>query len=242
MNNDGNDGFTAADTFTYNGNGVYSLDTTLTAGVQTFTITSINSVAVALGFSDVSIGASSIAVTNNGGSMDFTADADGSFTFTLDASSATPVLTMSSVSPAVDCAALTDSADPIPFSIAGDGQLYVKGDHSGWNAEEAYRLHYKGNNVYQGVADFDGAMQFKLASSDGNWETQLWAQADGSTEINGASLAIGVTYPVAYNNAGTDNNQTTLVAGTYSFLLTLNEANPAQGANVGSMIIQQCQP
>lgn len=242
MNNDGNDGFTIADTFTYEGNGVYSLEATLTAGAQTFTITSINSIAVDLGFSDVSIGASSIAVTNNAGSMDFTVDADGSFTFTLDASSATPALTISSVSPTLDCTALADSADPIPFSIAGDGQLYVKGDHSGWNAEEAYRLHYKGNNVYQAVATFDGAMQFKLASSDSSWTTQLWAQADGSTEINGEDLTLGVTYPVAYKGAGTDNNQTTLTTATYSFLLTLNEANPApESVNVGSIVIQQCQ-
>ena len=242
MNNDGNDGFTADDTFIYDGNGIYSLATSLTAGAHSFTITSINSAAVDLGFSDVSIGASSIAVTNNSGSMDFTADANGNFTFTLDASNATPVLTISSVSPTIDCNALPDSADPVPFSIAGDGELYVKGDHSGWNAEEAYRLHYKGNNVYQAVANFDGAMQFKLASSDGNWETQLWAQADGSSDINRSDLALGVTYPVAYQNAGTDNNQTTLAAGSYSFLLTLNEANPAQGANVGSVVIQQCQP
>ncbi len=242
MNNDGNDGFDAADTFTYDGNDVYSLETSLTAGVQTFTITSSDSVAVDLGFSDVSIGAGSLAVTNNGGSMDFTADVDGSFKFSLDASNTTPVLTISGVSPTVDCDALTDSADAIPFDIAGDGELYVKGDHAGWNAEEAYRMHYKGNNIYQAVADFDGAMQFKLASSDGSWETQLWAQADGSTEINGSDLAVGVSYPVAYNGAGTDNNQATLAAGSYSFLLTLNEANPAQGANVGSLIIQQCQP
>jgi len=167
---------------------------------------------------------------NNGGASGF------------DASGAKPVLTISSVSPTVDCDALADSADAIPFAIAGDGQLYVKGDHSGWNAEEAYRLHYKGNNVYQAVATFDGAMQFKLASSDGSWETQLWAQAEGSTEINGSDLTVGVSYPVAYQNAGTDNNQATLTAGSYSFLLTLNEANPAQGANVASMIIQQCQP
>jgi len=44
MNNEGSDGFTAADTFTYDGNGIYSLETTLTAGVQTFTITSITSI------------------------------------------------------------------------------------------------------------------------------------------------------------------------------------------------------
>lgn len=242
MNNDGAEGFSDTDTFTYEGNGLYSLDTSLTVGIQSFTITSINSTAVNLGFSDVSIDASSLAVTNNNGSIGFTVDADGNFSFMLDASSATPVLTISSVSPTVDCTALPDSNDAIPFTIAGDGQLYVKGDHASWNAEEAYRLHYKGNNVYQAVADFDGAMQFKLASSDGNWETQLWAQAEGSTEINDADLALGVTYPVAYNGAGTDNNKTTLAAGSYSFLLTLNEADPSQGANVGSMIIQQCQP
>ena len=103
-------------------------------------------------------------------------------------------------------------------------------------------MHYKGNNVYQAVADFDGAMQFKLASSDGSWTTQLWAQADGSTEINRTDLAVGVSYSVAYKGAGTDNNKATLSAGTYSFLLTLNEANPAQGDNVGRLIIQQCQP
>ncbi|PCH96198.1 MAG: pullulanase [Gammaproteobacteria bacterium] len=242
MNNDGADGFTAADTFTYDGNGVYSLDTTLTAGVQTFTITSNDAVAVDLGFGDVSIGASSITVTDNGGSMDFTADATGSFSFSLNAANTTPVLTISSVSPTVDCSALADSTDPIPFTIAGDGQLYVKGDHAGWNAEEAYRLRYKGDNIYQTVADFDGSMQFKLASSDGSWTTQLWAQADGSTDINGEDLVLGVSYPVAYMGAGTDNNQATLAAGSYSFLLTLNEANPAEGANVGSLIIQQCQP
>lgn len=241
INNDGNNGFTAADTFTYDGSGIYSLETTLTAGVQTFIITSINSTAVNLGFSDISISASSIAVTNSSDSLAFTVDADGSFSFTLDASGSVPVLTISSISPTINCAALVDSSDAIPFVIAGDGELYVKGDHSGWNAEEAYRLHYKGNNVYQAVADFDGAIQFKLASSDGNWETQLWAQADGSTEINGSDLAIGVTYPVAYQGAGTDNNQTTLATGTYSFLLTLNEANPSQGVNVGSLVIQQCQ-
>jgi len=241
MNANGNSGFTAADTFTYDGNGVYSLNTTLTAGVQTFTLTSINSVAVNLGFADVTIAASSIAITDNAGSLEFTASADGTYTFNLDSSGATPVLSISSIAPTVNCTALADSANAIPFNIAGDGELYVKGDHSSWNAVEAYRMHYKGNNVYQTVATFDGAIQFKLASSDANWDTQLWAQVDGGTGINLSDLAVGITYPVAYNNAGTDNNQTTLAAGSYSFLLTLNSANPARGANVGSLLIQQCQ-
>lgn len=242
MNNEGNDGFSDSDTFSYEGNNIYSLDTTLSAGVQTFAITSVDAVALDLGFSDVSVATSAVSITNNSGAMEIAVASDGNFKFTLDASNSTPVLTVSSVSPSVDCAALTDSADANPFTVAGDGDLYIKGDHSGWGAEEAYRLRYKGNNIYQAVADFDGAMQFKLASSDGSWSTQLWAQADGSTQINQTDLVLGATYPVAYKNAGTDNNQTTLSAGSYSFLLTLNEANPAEGVNIGSLIIQQCQP
>jgi pullulanase len=241
MNNDGLDGFTSEDSFNYDENGIYSLDFTLTAGIHTFTITSENSVSVDLGFSDIDISENSIVVNNDNDSLSFTADNDGNYSFELDASTDIPTLTISSKSPTVDCAALVDSSDEIPFSISGSGQLYVKGDHSGWGADEAYRLQYKGDNRYQAVADFDGEMQFKLASDDDNWETQLWAQADGSSEINSENLTVGVTYPVAYNNAGTDNNKTNLPAGTYSFLLTLNEANPSQGSNVGSLIIQQCQ-
>ncbi len=242
MNNWGNDGLTSTDSFSYDGNGVYSIDFTLTAGVQTFKIASTDWSAVNLGFSDVTFAANSIVVTDDSGNMTFTTTSAGNYNFKLDASGAIPQLTISSKSPTIDCTALADSTAAIPFSIAGGGQLYVRGNHSGWNPEEAYRLHYKGDNKYQAVANFDGDFQFKLASDDGSWTTQLWAQAPGSTDINGNNLEIGVSYPVAYNGAGTNNNQTSLPAGSYSFLLTLNEANPAQGFDVGSLIIQECQP
>ena len=233
-------GFDDEDTFSYVGNGVYKLDTVLAAGEQSFTITSEDGIEVNLGFADVSIGGNSVEVTNDNGSFVINVDAEGSFTFILDASGDLPVLTISSVSLTVNCSALMDSTDAIPFAVAGDGELYVKGDHSGWSADEAYRLHYKGNNTYQAVAEFDGAMQFKLASSDGDWATQLWAQAADSTAIDDTNLALGVTYSVSYEDAGTDNNKTTLAVGSYSFLLTLNEANPSKGSDVGTIIIQQC--
>ncbi len=242
MNNEGNDGFNANDTFVYQGNDIYSLDTSLPAGEQTFTITSIDSVEVALAFSDVNIASSAISISSNSGEMEITVTSEGSFKFTLDVSGATPVLNVIRVSAGLDCYALIDSTDAIPFDIAGGGQLYVKGSNSAWGADEAYRLHYKGNNTYQAVAQFNGAMQFKIASDDGSWNTQLWVQAEGSSGVNLTDLVVGVTYPVSYSNAGTDNNQTTLTEGTYSFMLTLNEANPSEGANVGSLIIQQCQP
>ena len=63
--------------------------------------------------------------------------------------------------------------------------------------------------------------------------------ADG-TGIEKGDLALDAAYTVALGNAGTDNNQASLAAGTYSFMLTLNEANPAASMDVGSLVIQQC--
>jgi pullulanase len=242
MNNNGSGGFDSVDAFTYQGNDVYSVDFTLAAGVHTFKVTSADAVTVSVGYNDVVIGSGSIAFSDDAGAISFTADADASYQFILDESGATPTLTIQSVSVVVDCSALTDSGDAIPFDIEGGGQLYVRGDHSGWGADEAYRLKYKGNNTYQAVADFDGEMNFKIASDDGSWLTQLWVVDDGSNTIKADALALGVSYNVAYEDGGTDNNSTNLTAGTYSFLLTLNEANPAKGFSVGSLIIQECQP
>ena len=180
-------------------------------------------------------------VTDDGGNMTFTVESDGLYTIKLDASSEIPAITITSIAPTFNCDALLDSTESVPFSIAGGGQLYIKGSHSGWSASDDYLLHYKGNNIYQAVADFDGSMQFKLASDDDDWQTQLWVQAEGSTTINSDNLAVGVSYAVTYGDAGTENNIANLEAGTYSFLLTLNEANPAKAANVGTLIIQQCE-
>lgn len=241
MNNWSRDELTEAYRFTYEENNVYSLNVNLVAGQQSFKFADAQWANLNLGFNDVSFTASSIMVNDDGGNMVFTADSDGIYSFTIDASGATPQITITSIALTVDCSALIDSADGIPFSIAGGGELYVKGDHSGWGTNELYRLHYKGNKQYQAVADFDGAMSFKLASDDGNWTTPLWAQANGSTNINAEELSVGIHYNVAYGDAGETNNSANLPAGSYSFLLTLNEANPAQGANIGSLIIQQCQ-
>lgn len=109
---------------------------------------------------------------------------------------------------------------------------------------------------------------FNVGASDGTFTvpaltTAVFVKPQGASQ--GAGLSAGVTRDApdiapygnntiyvrgSMNNkgnngftaAGADNNQTTLAAGTYSFLLTLNEATPSQGANVGSLIIQQCQP
>ena len=240
MNDWGNSGLGDADEFSYEGNGLYLLNYQLSAGTYEFKIASDNWADINLGFNEVTISGESIAISNNGGNMQITVATDGNYEFSLDASGATPVLTVLSKNTTVDCTALVDSSDPIPFSVEGGGQLYVRGNHSGWNPEEEFRLRYKGNNQYQAVANFDGAFQFKIASDDGSWTTQLWAQ-DESDSIITAPLEVGTTYNVAYENAGETNNNTDLPAGQYSFLLTLNEADPARGFNVGTLLIQQCE-
>ncbi|WP_085296886.1 alpha-1,6-glucosidase domain-containing protein [Cognaticolwellia mytili] len=241
MNNWGNDGLNTSDQFIYDSNGIYELNFTLDAGTYQFKIADNAWDAVNLGYSDLTFANGSISISDNGGNLEMTIATAGNYGFTLNASTAIPELNIASKNETVDCDALADSSDPIPFDITGGGQLYVRGDHSGWNAEEAYRLHYKGNNQYQAVADFDGAMQFKLASDDGSWTTQLWAQASNSNDLLDSNLEVGVSYPVAFNDAGQSNNNTTLPAGSYSFLLTLESDNPAKGFNVGDIIIQQCQ-
>lgn len=240
MNNWGNDGLTTTEQFIYDSNGIYELNFDLAVGTYQFKIADSAWDAVNLGFNDLTYGDNSLSVIDNSGNIEVTIATAGNYSFSLNASTAIPELTIVSKNEAVDCTALADSTDPIPFNISGGGQLYVRGDHSGWGPQEAYRLHYKGNNIYQAVADFDGAMQFKLASDDGSWTTQLWAQTS-SNDIEAASLALGVSYPVAYENAGENNNNTVLSAGSYSFLLTLNSENPSKGFNVGSVLIQQCQ-
>ena len=229
--------------FIYESNGEYKLDFTLAEGTYNFKIGSSDWTTVNLGFSDITFTDNSMTVTaDSSGNIEIVITAAGNYNFTLDASSATPSLTIISKNTTVDCSALADSSDTMPFDVAGGGELFVRGDHSAWNATDTFRMHYKGNNQYQAVADFDGAMQFKLASDDGSWTTQLWVQESDSNDINGANLALGINYPIAYNDAGTDNNNTVLAAGSYSFLLTLNSANPAKGFNVGSLAIQECQP
>jgi pullulanase len=243
MNNWGDDGLTAIDMFTYQGNGDYVIDFTLAVGTHIFKVGSDDWAAVDLAFSDVTFTDNSItASADNSGNIEITTTAAGNYNFSLNASTSTPSLTIVSKNTTVDCAALVDSSDDIPFDINGSGQLFVRGDHSAWNATEEFRLNYKGNNQYQAVAEFDGAMQFKLASDDGSWTTQLWVQENDSNDIEGENLALGINYPVAYNNAGDANNNTTLAAGSYSFLLTLDSANPSKGYNVGRLAIQECQP
>lgn len=230
----------AVNQMSYDGEGIYSFTTSLTAGSYEFKIADADWASVNLGFNEVTFSADSIEATEVGGNIAITLDSFASYKFSIDASSTTPVVTVSIANQIIACNALTDVADEYPLTVAGGGQLFVRGSHSGWGADAAYVLNYKGENRYQAVAQFDGDMQFKLASDDGSWTTQLWAVNGEGNGIETANLTLDTSHTVALGGAGTENNQTSLSAGTYSFLLTLNDADPAASMDVGSLVIQQC--
>ena len=223
----------------YDDRGTYSNAQTLTAGDHEFNIGDMNFSDINLAFADVTIAADSIAISAGvTESFALSIAQAGSYSFELDVTTATPELTVSLLNASVSCDTPV-SAGTAPFDITG-GSLYVRGDHSGWGADDDYIMTYIGGNQYKTVADFDGSMQFKFASGDGSWTTQLWAQnADGS--IKTSELAVGESYDVAYGDAGESNNAMTLAQGTYSFTLTLNEDNPAKETKpAGTLIVEQC--
>jgi len=221
----------------YNDKGQYNASVTLQPGSYELTLSDLDS--LQLGYADISAAADSLPLTmGSANSIAFSITTAGNYAVVLDVTTATPSFGIKLRNALVDCS-LPTSGDTPPFIVTGGGSLYVRGSQSGWNPEPAYKLAYKGENRYQAVANFDGEFQFKLASDDGNWTTQLWAQnADGS--IDTSSLVVGSPYAVAYNDAGTANNRTNLPAGKYSFMLTLNSANPAKGSNIGTLLIEQC--
>ena len=220
----------------YDNLGRYSVSLTLAAGNYQFDLT--DNANLTLGVAELDIAAGSIALGSAGNLFTVQLANAGNYQLALDVTQATPQISLTLNNLLVDCA-LPDSSDAPPFNIAGSGFLFVRGSHSGWNAMPDYRLNYKGDNKYQAVAEFAGEFEFKLASDDGSWTTQLWAQ-DGNGNIDTSSLQPGVSYVVAYKDAATSNNRTTLSAGRYSFTLQLNSANPPQGNAVGSLQIDQC--
>ena len=220
----------------YDEQGHYSLALTLAAGSYQFDVT--DNASLNLGAAELDVAAGSLALGTAGNLFTVQLNDAGSYKLTLDVTTATPQISLTLSNLLVDCA-MADSGDAPPFAIAGSGALYVRGSHSGWNPLPEYKLSYKGNNTYQAVANFDGEFEFKLASDDGSWTTQLWVQ-DSSGNIDTSVLQPGTSYSVAYKDAGTSNNRSNLSSGRYSFTLKLDSANPARGNAVGSLKIEQC--
>ena len=247
----------------YSTDGRYFGRVSLAAGTFTFRFVTSAQAAMNfdLGFSDVAVDSNSLtlAAASMANSIALTVTTAGEYEISLDVTTATPTVTVTQTTQIFSCAAITlaDSSDPYPFMSpstgGGDGSLYVRGNHvNRWLTKEKFRLRYKGENRYQAVASFsadiaepgyDGVdTQFKLASSDGDWSTQLYAQTP-SGGIRKSALELDTAHAVEFDDAEMDNNSVSLTLdGTYSFLLTLTAANPSKGTSmVGNLLIQQCQ-
>lgn len=224
----------------YDGRGLYSAQVSAQAGTYQFSVGDESFSTINLSFDDITVGSKSLAFTSGTNkTFSIVLQQSGTYQWSLKVGGAKPELSLELVSASVACQAPV-SAGSAPFDISGGGSLFVRGNHSGWGADDKYKMTYIGNNQYKAVADFNGSFEFKLASDDNNWDTQLWAQnSDGS--IKTADLALGQSHDVAYGNAGTGNNSMTLSQGTYSFTLTLNEANPAKETKpAGKLLVEQC--
>ncbi|WP_111976883.1 alpha-1,6-glucosidase domain-containing protein [Algibacillus agarilyticus] len=224
----------------YTSDGIYTVKVDLAAGTYGFKFADADWSTVNLGFDNISASDGSLALNNVDGNISVTTTEAGTYLFSLNAANTADVkVSVTKANSLVACTAPTSAGD-YPFTVAGGGLLYVRGDHSGWGADANYALTYIGDNKYQSVATYTGVTLFKLASDDGSWTTQVWAQ-NSAGDIQTASLALDTAHEVAYAGAGTDNNSASLSAGDYRFTLALNEADPAADtASIGSLTIEKC--
>ncbi len=212
--------------------GLYSVTLPLEVGDFVFKVATSDWSTHNWGFSgSISKGENIALVANSNNDIQLSISEAGDYKFTLDINNfAQPKLTLSKLNGG--CVELPDDAST---GVLGAIPLFVRGDHSNWEAAETYQFKHKGNNVYQAVFEHEGAMQFKFADASVSWDTQYFISEDGAL----ISLTPDVEYPVFKGNAGTDNNQLNVAAGRWSFMLTIN--NPLQeGENAGHLIIQDC--
>ncbi|WP_299013425.1 pullulanase-type alpha-1,6-glucosidase [uncultured Photobacterium sp.] len=226
INNDWGD--TNAMTFA---NGVYSLQMALGKGDQVFKVADAKwSDETDFGMEKIELGTGSLPLVENSGNIGFTAAVKGLYRFTLDASVDAKKPTVSVVLvkeiDITKCSKLADSSEAAPL---GATKLFMKGSHSGWEAQDAYQLKYKGNNVYQAYFSLNTAIKgigFKIADED--WKTQY-------TVTDADKLNESIEYPVVQGDGS--NNTIDLTAATYSVKLTFSAKDNKQGM----LKFEQCQ-
>ena len=241
--------------FTYQGNGVYTLTFTPAEdqlGAKAFKVADDTWNVVNLGAADgdaatlainstVLIAGKPLDTNPDPANISATFEAGYEYTFTLDAFyAAEPTIGLTRTAiVAEECSVLPPSSEEAPF---GATKLFVRGDHSSWNAQPAYELTYKGNNIYQAVFTRAGAMQFKIADDTSNWDTQFYVATSSTNDAPKTGLELGTEYE-AYSKTGGafSNNTITLPGAQVSFKLKVtNAAGSGNNAVVGTLLIEEC--
>jgi len=231
---------------TYQGKGVYSVKIapTITESATTgFKIAdgswgSINYGAVE-GNAAIGFGSAATMVSGSNTNFSMKADPGYTYTFTVDMFYA-PKPTVTVTRDAV----VEEACSNLPVSsetpTLGDTKLFVRGDLSSWAADTQYQLSYKGNNVYQAVFTYSGAIQFKIADDSANWTTQFYVPTSATSDTPKTGLELGTIYDAWVKAGGTPGNNTvTLPATQVSVKLTLTDPD-ASNAVAGSILIEEC--
>ncbi|WP_051201935.1 pullulanase-type alpha-1,6-glucosidase [Ferrimonas senticii] len=218
------------------GGNLHAVTLPLTAGNYQFKLASSDWSTHNWGSDTALVLAEATPLYQNGGNINLAVDRDGDYQFLLNISNlAQPTVTVSYQQPSVEsCSALDDVAELGPL---GDSRLFVRGDLSGWNAEDQFELSYKGNNIYQALFSYSGTVQFKLADASPNWDLQYFVSDNGSVGL----LQTETDYRIQRGNAGTDNNSVNLDGGNWRVTLTLDEPLVLDG-DAGNLLIEACNP
>lgn len=155
---------------------------------------------------------------------------------------------------------LANALSDADFPIAGVEMMYFRGNHSGWAPLEEYRFINKvpdgdGNPRIQVIADIEARdgysdaaaarqTQFKIASGDATWSTQLWVHADGTpaTIRTGAEsiLPEKTALPLSRGEGGSSNNHVSFSLGSsYSIVATFTDTTNPAGVK-GTLRYEEC--
>lgn len=215
-------GWDDSDAMAFTSAGIYSVTMTLDAGTYGFKIGDPTWAAIDYGTSDSLVIGETLAL---GGpdNISLTLDVDSVVTFRFNANDKEATTLTVTATVILICEVLEDSQDVAPLAT----DLYVVGDLplATWNFDnEAYKLGYKGSNIYQVI--IDGALDAELFIAHNDWTKY--------TVANGAVLSEDVQYMAT--KGGTKNNSVDLAAGHWSFKYTVD----ADDISKGTILIQEC--
>lgn len=187
---------TAANRMTYEGEGVYSVLLTVTAGTHNFKVAEANWSNPNLGSNQtITIGGTITLVQGSNDNITITVPATGQYRFELDASGSTTAPSLRVVDPE------TWKGTPV----------YLRGTvtASGWDANAGNTLAYEGNSIYAlSVPMAAGDYMFKVASSD--WSTVNLGS--GNAVVLGESITLE-------QGSNSNINFTVATAATYRFVV-----------------------
>ncbi len=188
----------AVDAFTYQGDGLYTIEFDLVAGTTyEFKVADADWSSINYGGDSVTALTEddALALTYNGNNLTFTPTVDGTYIFTLNAyDPSAPSLTVENEEPFVGTA------------------VYLRGSLNSWGTDN--EMIYQGDRIYTTSITLDaGSYEFKVASSD--WTTVDYGAADGTAVTLGEDLALG--------KSGANMTISISDAGTYAFIFDMSD-------------------